>query len=171
MIDKKPTCQLSAGRSDQNIVVRVDGWATMPHSLTVRLFAQCMLDASDAELYIDLDKCAYMDSTFTGTLAAISIDRQDKLKKKLKLLFPSRSLRLIFEQLGLDKVVDLIDGPLRLPDTFLPLPKGGLSEIESIGQHIVDTHKALIALGGPNVEEYRKVVNDLNQEITRREKE
>lgn len=54
--------------------IRIDGKGSYENSVHLRAFTQCELERGQTRFVLDLDKCPGMDSTFMGTLLAISKD-------------------------------------------------------------------------------------------------
>lgn len=69
-----------------------------------------------AAVYGDLSRCLYMDSTFIGLLVAIDRKLQKGSGGRLHVVDPSPECLDLFRQLGLEDILLVETGDLRLPE-------------------------------------------------------
>ena len=69
----KPGSEILVSCADRVVWVRVEGKGSSTNSTALRDFAKEMIHRGAREFIVDLRNCPVMDSTFMGTLAAISL--------------------------------------------------------------------------------------------------
>ena len=153
----------SFGVTETAVVVRVSGHATREYAPAfVRDVTAVMRRSSGQQLIIDVEDCGYLDSTFLGCLV-ILFRRSDA---RLCVCVSEAKRELLFSSARIDRMI-----PVRRPDTVgLPdewheIASGGESDENELGEHVVEAHRCLADVEGPNAALYRDVAGRLDAEL------
>lgn len=161
------------GNVDDLVWIRVDGRATFTQSPFVRKIIERSLVNGRSRFIIDLAACPMMDSTFMGSLTALS----GQLKRRtppgsLLIVNPgARNLELL-AGLGLDEILDIDSEGTLHTDARL---KAGQALSLAIGHddtgaydrawHVLEAHEALGEANEANKARFRDVVSFLREEL------
>lgn len=121
-----------------------------------------LLDEGRAVL-LDLGDCAYLDSTFLGTVHELAM-RADRGRGHLAIQRVSDGVRELFQELSMTRVLDGIrDDPVPLPANLEPLvpaaePHGG-------HERILRAHEALASLSARNRDRFLAVVETIRSQM------
>lgn len=127
------------------------------------------LIGSGHDLLIDLALCDCMDSTFLGTMHEL-IDRAEQADVELRLQAVIPPLENLFEELGMDRVIDhIVPTLLPLPRQMSPLVATHHSE-QSQAQRVLRAHERLAELGESNREKFSLVIEQLRREVAGQER-
>jgi anti-anti-sigma factor len=147
---------------DHTVIFRVEGRVTMPHSVPLRLFAERCLAEGATQVLVDLRDCAYMDSTFLGTLLSLKKAADRQPRASLLLISPSDGCRRLFAQMGLTGMF-----PTQVAD---PDPSADWQELScnpsdvgTLKRNVTEAHEQLANLPGPAGEQFRTVQQCLAQ--------
>jgi anti-anti-sigma factor len=103
-MEPKKKLPLSVAINDDDVIVIVNGDATMKISHILKKFMMDLMDESkglNRNFKIDLRKCNYMDSTFTGILIILEKHAKKKLDNRFVILNPSNFCYNVLETMGL----------------------------------------------------------------------
>lgn len=144
---------------DHTLTFRVEGKATIPNSLPMRLHAERALAAGTTIVRVDLRDCSYMDSTFLGTL--LTLKKAVDKKGQFQLISPSVGCQKLFNQMGLtgmfatqveDPVADTIWTDLATEQ-----------DQNSLKRNCATAHEALADLPGEAGKQFEQVARCLAQ--------
>jgi anti-anti-sigma factor len=128
------------------VTFRVEGRATMTHSLPMRHCAERLLAGGVRRIRVDLRDCAYVDSTFVGTLLTLkkAVERQ---AGQFTLVMPSAACDKILQGMGLGDVLPSeasdLDADAQWND-LLVTP----ADPASFRQNVSQAHEELASLPG-----------------------
>jgi anti-anti-sigma factor len=145
-------------QQDHTVTFRVEGRATMNHSLPLRRCAERLLAAGTNEVRVDLSDCIYMDSTFLGTLLTIK-KGLDRNQGKLILIAPSTPCCRILQQMGLSDVLPAQSEPLAGEMAWSELSE--TADMTSFKRNVVQAHEELANLPGAAGEQFKAVARCL----------
>ncbi len=156
--------RLVVGRTDSGYRLRVEGRGTLRESPAAHEFARHVLDTEDVTLVFALESCDYLDSTFLGSL--VDLHRRYGKQEPPRLLLaasPERSQRL-FGPNHLEKILKTVevDPEVRGEECVLPHAAKGASEL---GWHIMECHRRLAELPGPNQAAFQEIADGLGREL------
>jgi len=157
---------LEVGRTAVGYVVQVRGRGTLRESPALQSFADRVLasESSAGFLVVDLRECDYLDSTLLGCLAGLHRrHNRHQPHRFLVAASPERARRLLGPS-RLDSLLDLVaehDAPIlqALGELAADLT------IQDLGRHLMDCHRELAQIEGPEREEFQAVANRLAQEL------
>ena len=147
--------------------IRIEGRGTMRESPTVHAFAVHVLDSEPGTLAIVLGACEYLDSTFLGCL--VDLHKRFGSTEPPRFLVgagPETRKRLLAPNC-LDSLFHYIEDDPEAVGESLVLPTVTLAR-EDLGRHVLECHRRLVELGGPNQAALRGVVDQLERELVTR---
>ena len=159
--------KMRVGRTAKGYLVQVEGRGTMRESRTLHDFAIGIISDQQCTLVVDLASCEYLDSTFLGCLVNLykNFGRREANRfyvvanedRSMSLLAPTR----------LHTVLPILDSPpLLIAECFALQPVE--TERDDLGQHIMECHRRLAEIGGPNQEVFNRIADQLEAELNSR---
>jgi anti-anti-sigma regulatory factor len=133
-------------------------------------FAERVLSGPEGDVVVDLGACTYVDSTFLGGLVSL-FKRHcggNRTDHRFAIYAPPATRQNLFGTSRLDRVFPFVD---ELPLTgveSLPLEVQTTTSREELGHYIVECHRRLAELGGPDAEAFGRVADALADELTLR---
>ncbi len=156
---------LTASRTADGYLVRVEGRGTMRESPALREFAsRCAADEPRFLLALDLTGCEYLDSTFLGCIVGLNHRGRRDQTLDLTVCAPVETRQRLFGATRLDLVLHCVDQrPEPLSDP-VPLLAPDLNSRE-FGQHIMECHHRLADTGCRGADAFRSVADGLGREL------
>lgn len=159
------TCTVKVGRTEAGYRVRVEGHGTMRSSPAVHAFAlRSLEDPSAGGLVVDLSACEYLDSTFLGCLVDLHRRYGTARPPRFEVAAPAETLRRLFGSTQLDRLLKVlptapatVGGEVELPTENLAVPE--------LGRHLLECHRRLAEVDGPNQAAFRRIVDRLEAEL------
>ena len=160
--------------SEDSFYVRVVGLATMMNCVPLQDVLDDVRRRGVRRFIFDLEGCSGFDSTFMGILvgmargghdgSVLSGDGEaDGTSVFLVNVAPAHSKLLA--GVGVDRMVRLHPGPVRLPENGLEkLAEGPVDPVRRV-RSMVGAHENLVRLGGPNVEKFGAMLDALKREL------
>ena len=158
-----PQGTLRVHEHGRTVTFRVEGRGTMAQSLPLRRFAEQRLAAGADSLRVDLRDCAYMDSTFLGTLLCLKGAAERRGRGDFALVEPSPPCSRLLRQMGLDEVFPVVAGDVPAGTAWADLP-GAAEDVPALKGNVEQAHRELARLDGPAAEAFRAVVRCLDKE-------
>jgi anti-anti-sigma regulatory factor len=144
--------------------VKVQGQATFKAAADLRTFLRAQMTAHHAAVFIDMDTCAAVDSTFVGTLTSLTMEYRRTGLGHIKLFNVRRHVLDIFSTLGLLPILEIVNGDGMAAPMLAPLTPGDHSKIE-IAQVMLDAHEVLSRVNETNALEFKNVVDYLHAKL------
>ena len=113
---------------------------------------------------IDLAACDYLDSTFLGSLADLHKRYGVKQPPRLLVIADLEGRKRLLGPNHLDRLFHYLQGDLEAIGDDLVLPPMSLPR-EDLGRHVLECHRRLVELGGPNQAAMQGVVDRLAEEL------
>ncbi len=129
---------------------------------------EALIDAVFADpdmenVMLDLTESEYFDSTILGMLAKAANLMFEKNKQKVTVLSTNNNINYLLSGIGLDEVFIVVDDCDYSPETFQDAPNIDSTEAE-LAIAILNAHRRLRSLNEKNAEEFKDVVELLEQE-------
>jgi anti-anti-sigma factor len=148
----------------QALTFRVSGRATMQQSPAVLRVANESLAAGVSTLRVDLRDCAYMDSTFLGSLLALKRAAGANGGADFALVAPSAVCRGLLRQMGMDRVLRIIEEPETGPaDDGRELEVSSTERQTAFQETVVRAHQELAALPGSGADQFKSIASKLTK--------
>ena len=161
--------KISVALYDSGVCIRVDGAGTVAESPVMHAFADQVLSGPLGKVLIDLGGCTYLDSTFLGGLVSLfkrHAGAPGDEGDRFAIFAPAPTRQSLFGTSRLDRVLPFVD---ELPATCgecLPLESHVSASREDLAQYVIDCHRRLAELGGPEAETFGRVADAIADEIT-----
>ena len=156
---------ITACRTADGFMVRVEGRGTMKESPALREFAAAAIDArQQTTLAIDLSACEYLDSTFLGCIAGIWRRTHGEPLFSLSICAPPDIRRRLLGATRLDTVLHCEDAPPKQAGAWMILESPDL-EKRDFGLHIMECHRRLAELNSPSSGAFKAVADQLEKEL------
>jgi anti-sigma B factor antagonist len=158
-------------RHNGTLTFQIEGRATAEIAPAVRRAAEICLAAGPASVRVDLQQCAYMDSTFIGTLLFLCRRANDRGPGCFSLVSPSAECLRLIRQIGCEPLF-----PVAAADE---LPTEGWTELPPDPDHlatlafkrnVVEAHQELAQVEGPARERYRNLADLVADELAAQER-
>jgi anti-anti-sigma factor len=150
----------------QVLTFRVSGRATMQQSPAFLRAAARSLAGGITSLRVDLHDCAYMDSTFLGSLLALKrqVDAQGG-GRDFALLAPSPQCMGLLQQMGMDRVLRITGEAANLPDNeWHALDDPAPDRQAEFKETVVRAHQELAGLPtGSGADQFKAIASKLTQ--------
>ena len=155
------------GIAGDRVCIRVHGRATHLHGQPLRDFSKEMMRQGYLRFELDLEHCAYMDSTFLGVLVGISnrLTKAGAAPFRIYHLTP-RNLDL-FKTLGVDRFFRIESGPATAepsPDLYCLTPKG--SSKEERADAVLEAHENLVEADKRNEPRFKELLAFLREDVS-----
>lgn len=156
---------IKVGRTRTGYRLRVEGRGTLRESPAVHEFAGHALGDEVSTLVVDLSACDYLDSTFLGCLVILQKRHGSGRPPRLQIAaspavaqraFAANHLRTLF--LFIDECPEVVGD-----DHTIPAPALAAGEL---GGHIMECHRRLAEVGGPNRSAFGEVAEALARELS-----
>lgn len=155
---------LRVGRSDLGYVVFVVGRGTMLESPALHDFAMKCVDSESCTLAIDLMECEYLDSTFLGCLVDLNRCFSRDKRARYQIIADAACSQRLLAATHLQKVLPVSAQPQQTIADCVELPSSKL-ERKEFGRHVLECHRRLAELGGPNQVVFERIAKQLAGEL------
>ncbi len=158
---------LSCAHAENGYVVHIDGAATMKHSPAFRAFVhRCLEGDRQAIVTVDLTDCDYLDSTFLGCFVGLHKLGGEGNDGRLRFFAAPNQCQRLFAHSLLDRVLNIVDHCPLLAGDFADIPSCELDAL-AFGNHIMQCHRRLAAVGGKDAAAFSSVAEQLARELGR----
>jgi anti-sigma B factor antagonist len=164
---------------DDVAVLRIQGRGTFLNIMDLQDLTQSLRNENpNIRFIIDLDKCTYLDSTFMGTLAGISVEQNKAGHGYLTVLNTHEHTLNLLRNLGLAYILDMREWTDSAKVHEKEFQKSGsehpVTRFEQI-VHMIKAHEQLIDLDSQNEVRFQSVLKylmeSLNQEKQKQDKD
>jgi anti-anti-sigma factor len=159
-----PQGMLRAHQGEQCVLFRVEGRAQMDLGMALRRCGEQGLARGATSMLVDLRQCAYMDSTFLGTLLFLKRAAERRPCGRFALVAPSLDCCQLLEQMGLADVFPIATGE-ELAVVDCTALDAGMDDVKAFQLNVVQAHVELANLPGRAAEPFKKVARMLTQEM------
>lgn len=152
------------GRTHDGHVVRVEGRGTMCESRALLELAEGCLAGGNCSLTIDLSACEYLDSTFLGCLVKLHKRFQSSASGEFRVAADADHRRQLLAPTLLDRFLPLCQEGPDLVGQPVPLTPAEVDP-KQLGHHVMECHRLLAEVGGPNQAVFRRIADQLASEL------
>ena len=156
-----------AHRTADGYMVRVEGHGKMCESLALRRFVESTLCDNSLSLCIDLNQAQYLDSTFLGCLIRLQKRWRQCQQGSFQIIATSQQVELLLAPSQLHRLLAISSEEKPRIGKEVPLETQKI-EAESLGQHILECHRQLAEVEGPDQDVFRRVANQLANDLNDR---
>ncbi len=155
---------LKFGIKNGAVLVIVEGEARAGDTFALNECLLPYLDGVDAarSIFVDLSKCAYMDSTFIGFVTALAIKSGRRGSGPVRIVSPSEKARAALRKLSAMKEFEMVDagGAPDVPVFAVRTPRGAFDSRKNI-ELIFEAHLTLSGLSEENRGEFENLLHEL----------
>ncbi len=152
---------------EDNGYIEVLGPGTMNTAPILKDISLAMIDEGKHTIFLNMDQCDYVDSTFMGTLVNI----QERFEKKglhdgkLLLINMKDDHKKLFKMVGIDNILQSLPDEVDVPDFDLKvIDECDVAREEKL-KVVVEAHEKLVQLNEVNKEKFENFVNVVKQEM------
>jgi anti-sigma B factor antagonist len=147
----------------------VEGKGSFLNSGNLKEFAQEMVNRGYREFFIDLERCAMMDSTFMGTMAGVALRLKELGHGHLHVVHCGTRSRELLSGLGLDQIFSIHTNGAVAPqceslDRRETSDKPSEQKREQ-AQTMLEAHEALCEAAPENLPRFKDVLDYLKQDL------
>jgi anti-sigma B factor antagonist len=159
-----PGAKILVTGADRIVLVRIEGKGSFENSTALRDFSKEMIHRGAREFILDLRNCPVMDSTFMGTLAAISLWLRELGEGGLSVVNLNERNAESLLSLGLYQLLNVRVSAIREDGQALPIP---LKEEDRTprAQTMLEAHEALIKTASENLPKFKDLIQYLKEEL------
>ncbi len=166
-MESKKKMPLSVAISNDDVIVIVNGDATMKISHILKKFMMDLMEESEGHqrnFKIDLRNCHYMDSTFTGILIILEKYAKRKLDNRFEIVNPSKFCYNVLDTMGLVPLFKITKENKNYEGSAVQLKPFHIQKLEeAIIMYLA--HKELSNINENNKEEFKDVQKFLKEHI------
>lgn len=157
---------LSLGRTDSGYLVRISGRGTLKESVALHAYLVKLIEQGCGHLVIELSECSYLDSTFLGCLVDLHKHCKRSGLVQFSIAAPSRECEALFRKTRLSTILEVTDRPPVVVGEWVTLADAHQDpRQENAGRHIMECHRRLADLGGPNQAVFSAIADQLAREL------
>jgi anti-anti-sigma regulatory factor len=157
---------LRVGRTASGFLVQVEGKGTLWESPALKEFAVQSLDGQrgPSTVVVDLSHCDYLDSTFLGCLLTLHRKYNRTPPHRFQVAASHDKCQKLLAANHLSQLLDVTE--------VCPEPITDVMEVSrpilpthDLGRHVMECHRRLAELGGPQEASFRSIVDQLAHEL------
>jgi anti-anti-sigma regulatory factor len=152
------------GRLDSGHVIVVTGRGTCRESAAVARFATESLRAGTGTVTIDLSACNHLDSTFLGCLVQLHREFNVSQPPRMVVVASPEQVQKLLAPSRLNTLLSVTPKSPVLRDTLMMLSDEDIDQFE-MGTHVMECHRVLAELGGPQAAAFAAVADQLGREL------
>jgi anti-anti-sigma regulatory factor len=158
---------LKVGRTQDGYRVLVEGRGTLRESPAVHEFTMQALGEGPGSLVIDLSACDYLDSTFLGCLVDLNKRHGRTRPSRFAVAAPPQVRTRLLSPSRLDTFLNVIGEAPEVIGEDLELAPN-LTARADLGRHVMDCHRRLAELGGPQQAAFEQIAERFAMELIAR---
>ena len=155
---------LRVGRTNTGYVVYVEGRGTMRESSALCDFAIGCVEDEECTLAVDLSRCDYLDSTFLGCLVSLNKRFGRPSAGRYTIVADEDRSRYLLATAHLHTVLPVEKSPPSIIAECFELRPATI-EREELGRHVMECHRRLAELDGPNQAVFKRIADQLAAEL------
>jgi len=155
---------VSVGQTRSGSAIRIEGRGTMRESPAVHEFAAQVLNQGAERLVIDLTACDYLDSTFLGCLVDLHKRYGGTEPPRFAISASPETTRRLLAPTRLDNLLHTTEERPEILGESVVLPAQVL-EATDLGRHVMECHRRLAEIGGPNQAIFERIADQLAREL------
>ena len=160
---------IQVGVNGNAVWVKVEGKGSFLNSGNLREFTREMVNRGYREFFVDLEKCAMMDSTFMGTMAGVALRLKELGHGHLHVVHCGERSRALLTGLGLDQIFSIHANGTTGPQCD-SLQRESIAESpdekkQENARQMLDAHQALCDAAPQNLSRFKDVIDYLKQDL------
>lgn len=155
--------KITVARFSSGVVIRVERAGTISESPVMHAFAEEVLRDRSQRVIVDLAACNYMDSTFLGGL--VGLFKRHARTGRFAIFAPEPQRRSLFGVNRLDTILPFVDEVPLSSEEGMPLENQAPASREELARYVVECHRRLAEIGGPEAQEFARVADAIAAEV------
>jgi len=157
-----PGVSLSGDVSGNEVRICVEGRGTFSVAQAMREFCIQALESGATSFSVEVGRCTYMDSTFIGVLALVSLRSRER-SGSVRLLNTSEAVHEQLRGLGLKDLFEFAEGEPGAAGMkpIAPLPGASTGSLRDV---MLEAHETLGEVDKDNIGRFRDVISRLKGE-------
>lgn len=149
--------------------VAVDGKGLRKQSEQVKSIYDDVVHAgNERKLFVVLDRCSYLDSTFLGSLVQMTKRQRGRAVVQLEIVADAATADRLFGPCNLDHYLPICDPQgVELPERWRVIESDPSSE--DCAYHQLESHESLAELDIPDAPAFRQIADSLRRELRARD--
>jgi anti-sigma B factor antagonist len=157
--------KITVVRFASGVIIRVEGSGTMSESPVLHAFAEEVLRDRGQQVIVELAACTYMDSTFLGGLVGLFKRYGVGGGNRFAIFAPEPRRRSLFGVSRLDTILPFVDEVPVSAEEGMPLEAEALTSRDELARYIVECHRRLAEIGGPEAQDFARVADAIAAEV------
>ena len=152
---------------EDNGYIEVLGPGTMNTAPILKDISHAMIDEGKKTIFLNMNQCDYVDSTFMGTLVNIQerFGKKGMPDGKILLINMKDDHKKLFRMVGIDNIIESLPDEVDVPDFDLKVIEDCDVAREEKLKVVVEAHEKLVQLNEVNKEKFENFVNVVKQEM------
>ena len=157
--------KITVARFASGVAIRIEGSATISESPVVHGFAEEVLREGSQQVVVDLADCTYVDSTFLGGLVGLFKRHGGAGGARFAIFAPEPRRRALFGVSRLDTILPFVDSVPVASQPGVPIEAHAPTSRDELARYIVECHRRLAELGGPEAQDFSLVADAIAAEL------
>ena len=153
------------GREGDTAFVCVEGHGSFESAQHLKSFIDQVSEKGVIHFVFNLEKCSYMDSTFMGILAALSIHMRKVHASVPKIVNPDPRCVQLLHDLGIDHILQIENKPVAISEENMEALAEEKSTPQQISKTMLEAHETLTEVHPPNAVKFKDVLAYLKEEM------
>lgn len=153
-------------RTRTGYLIRVEGHGTMRESHAIQQFAAGALTEDTMTLSIDLNNAQFLDSTFLGGLVRLHKQFGQRQPGCFRIVATSEKVKALLMASRVHTVFTITDEADEVLGECVAITSGVLDP-KDLGGHIMDCHRQLAEIEGPDQDAFRRIADQLAAELNK----
>ena len=156
--------QIWACRTRTGYLIRVEGHGTMRESHAVQKFVAGTLSDDTLTLSIDLNDAQFLDSTFLGCLVGLQKRWGQRKPGSFQVTATAEQVKKLLAPTRIHTMLTITDGADDVLGERVAITEG-VKEPKDLGRHIMECHRRLAEIDGPDQNAFRRIADQLAEEL------
>jgi anti-anti-sigma factor len=160
-------CCFKISAFEGNGYVEVSGPGNMNIAPILKDICFAMINEGKLTIFINMDNCTIVDSTFMGTLLNIqdNIEEKDPDNGKLLIFNLNEENKKLFAMVGIDRFLTTVSEEVEIPDFKLKTIDMCDVDREEKLRVVVEAHEKLIEINEVNKDKFERFLSIVKQEM------
>ena len=156
--------QIWACRTRTGYLIRVEGHGTMRESHAVQKFVASTLNDGTFTLTIDLNETQFLDSTFLGCLVGLQKRWGECKPGCFQVTATAEQVKRLLAPSRIHTLLTITDEADEVLGESVAVT-AGVKEPKDLGRHIMECHRQLAEINGPDQNAFRRIADQLAAEL------
>lgn len=156
--------QIQYGRLDNVLAIKVEGPCTAVQAARVQRLLHEYMTASIAEIYFDLSRACYMDSSFAGRLLSLALQNREEAGPRICLYGMPAAVEDALRKMHVLHFFHVEAGIPAAISEWMPFSARD-TELDELAELVIEAHEKLMEADPRNAETFGRVVEGLHEHL------